>query len=310
MGDLADRKRAQWSKLTDPTETNGVGVDTEGNLNVITQNIAVNGGTNSSKSALVAGKTITNTQVPVLVDDQGRLITSALTGFGADFAFGEVSTAATTRVVVKRTTYTEQVVNAQRSISSSSALDAAAGTGARTVIITYLDQNGVGPYTEVVTLNGLTAVNTVATNICFIEQMQIVTAGTGGTNAGILSLKAAVAGGGVTIGTIGAGDSQTAWAHHYVPAGKTCNITGISCSHNGTTVGSGATFVLRARNITANAAVLQISDTVRLYGQSSTFSRIYQSPIKMAGPAFMELYVTPESATATTYRGSFDFFEP
>lgn len=252
-----------------------------------------------------------STWINVLCDAQGRLITSALTGFGADFSFGQVATAATARVLVNATTYTEQTTNAQRSIASASANDTAAGTGARTVNITYYDQLGVGPYTETVTLNGTTYVNTIATNICFIEEMQIITAGSGGTNAGILTLKAAAGGGGATIGTIAASAGQTYWAHHYVPSGKTCNITGLSCSHNGTTVGSGALFTINALQIgVANAAEKQVSDFVRLYGQASTFTRVYYSPIKVIGPARIRVFVTPESTSAFTYRSSFDFFEP
>lgn len=249
--------------------------------------------------------------IPIKVDDEGRLVTSALTGFGADFSFGDVNTAAVTQVPVRRTAYTEQTVNAQRSIVSTSALDTAAGTGARTVRLTYLDQTGAGPFTETITLNGVTPVNTVATNICFIEKIEVLTAGSGGVNAGILNLKAATAGGGVTVWSINATDNQTFGAHHYVPTGKICNITGMSCGHNGTVVGSGALFFLRARLIgVANAAIVQVSDFVRLYGQSSTFSRTYQSPIKVTGPAFIEMRVTPESSSALIYRGAMDFFQP
>jgi len=263
-----------------------------------------------ARSMLIAGSDGTTLR-PVLTDAQGRLVTSALTGFGAEFSFGDVATAALTQVSVRRTAYTEQATNAQRSIVSANAADAAAGTGARTVRITYLDQTGAGPFTETLTLNGTTPVNTVATNICFIEKIEVLTVGSGGVNAGIISLKAAAAGGGATIWTINAGDNQTFSAHHYVPTGKVCNITGMSCGHNGTVVGSGALFFLRARLIgVANAAVNQISDFVRLYGQSSTISRNYQSPIKITGPAFIEARVTPESGSSLIYRAAFDFFQP
>lgn len=261
--------------------------------------------------SLVGKKTTDSTLSYLKVDGTGGLVTTALTGFGADFAFGDVTLAATTQAVVRRTVYTEQTSNAQRSIASASANDAAAGTGARTVKITYLTSTGTGPFTETVTLNGTTYVNTVATNICFIEQIEVTTAGSGGTNAGILTLKAATAGGGATIGTINAGDRQTFWAHHYIPTGKEANVTGISVSHNGTTVGSGGVFVVKALTLNAaNAVEIQLSDFVRLYGQSSTFARAYTSPVKFSGPARLLLYVTPETASSTVYRGAIDFFEP
>lgn len=261
--------------------------------------------------ALVGKKSTDGTLSYLKTDATGGLVTTALTGFGADFAFGDVSSASTTTKGVQRTTYTEQTTNAQRSIASASANDTAAGTGARTIQITYLDATGAGPYTETVTLNGTSYVNTVATNICFIEQMEVLTAGSGLTNAGVLTLKAAAAGGGATIGTINAGDRQTFWAHHYVPVDKEANITGISVSHNGTTVGSGGVFVVKSQKIgVTNAIETQVTDFVRLYGQSSTFARVYTSPVKVNGPARLILYVTPESSSSFVYRGSIDFFQP
>lgn len=259
----------------------------------------------------ITGKASDGNYYNVKVDTEGRLVTSAVTGFGADFAFGDVTTAATAQSVVRRTSYTEQTTNGQRSVASSSANDTAAGTGARTIVITYYDQTGAGPFTETITMNGTSRVNTVATNICFIEQMEVVTAGSGGANAGIVTLYTIPTAGGSAIGTMATGDNQTFWAHHYVGIGKECNITGVSCGHNGTTVGSGALFFVKARTIgVANVIERQVTDFIRLYGQSSTFARTYTSPVKVIGPARLILYVTPETSTSTVYRGAFDFFEP
>lgn len=263
------------------------------------------------KAQLMGKSSVTGLPLDLNLDSNGNLIVTALTGFNANFSFGDTTTAAATTVPVRRTTYTEQVSNAQRSIISASASDAAAGTGARTVTITYLDSTCAGPFTEVVTLNGITAVNTVATNICFIEKIQVTTVGSNASNVGIISLKAATAGGGATIWTIAAADNQTFGAHHYIPTGKTCNITGVSSGHNGTTVGSGALFVLKSLPIgVANAVEVQVTDFIRLYGQSSTFSRAYTSPVKVTGPARLISYVSPETTSSTIYRSAFDYFEP
>lgn len=263
-------------------------------------------------SAALVGKSSTTGQLRYLkVDETGGLVTTALTGFGADFAFGDVTLAVIAEAVVRRTAYTEQTSNAQRSIASASASDSSAGTGARTVKITYLTSTGTGPFTETVTLNGTTYVNTVATDICFIEEIKVMTVGSTGSNVGILTLKAATAGGGATIGTINATNNQTFWAHHYVPLGKESNITGVSVSHNGTTVGSGGVFVVKAFMFaTPNASEVQVTDFIRLYGQSSTFARTYTSPIKVTGPARLLVYVTPETSSSTVYRAAIDFFEP
>jgi hypothetical protein len=314
MADLTGNQAAQAIKIigSDSTglETTPVGSDASGNLYVIDPSQKDNNTTIPPKSTLIGGSDGTNI-VPVAVDELGRLVTSSLTGFGADFAFGDITTAALTRTNVRRTTYVEQTTNGQRSIASASANDTAAGTGARTLKITYLDQTGAGPFEEILTLNGTARVNTVATNICFIEEMEVLTAGSTGSNIGIITLFTVPTSGGSAIGTIAATNNQTFWAHHYVPINKECSVTGISCGHNGTTVGSGALFTLNAKFLDLiNGVEFQVSDFVRLYGQTSTFSRSYASPIKVQGPARLQMYVTPETTSSTIYRGAFDFFEP
>jgi hypothetical protein len=259
--------------------------------------------------AALGQTTMANSMPVCFPTDQTPIFTTTVSN--PDFAFGDVTLTAIAIAVVRRTTYTEQTSNAQRSIASANANDSSAGTGARTVRIKYYTATFTGPFTETVTLNGTTYVNTVATDICYIESIEVLTVGSTGSNVGILTLKAATAGGGATIGTINATDNLTFWAHHYVPTGKIFYVTGISVSHSGTTVGSGGVFILRAKDLSVAASSnFQVSDFVRLYGQSSTFARVYNSPIKIAGPARIEVYVTPETASSTVYRAAIDFYEP
>lgn len=72
-------------------------------------------------------------------------------------------------------------------IVSSSASDAAAGTGGRTVSITYLDASYVQA-SQTVTLNGITPV-ALAGTILRINSAILVTAGSGETNAGNISVR-------------------------------------------------------------------------------------------------------------------------
>jgi len=173
----------------------------------------------------------------------------------------------------------------------------------------YLDGSG-NFASEIITLNGIFYVNTVATNIQYIEHITVLTTGSSTANVGVLTLITGANGIGTIIGTVSIGDNQSLWGHHYITTGKTCAITGISCGHNGTTVGSGALFTLNSKSLSfSNAPQIQVSDFVRLYGQSSTFSRIYSSPIKIIGPALITTYITPETSGTTIYRSAFDFFE-
>ncbi len=100
-------------------------------------------------------------------------------------AQGYTATSATSGKVIRATTYTPQGTNAQRSVNSTSASDTSAGTGARTVTINYLDTSFVA-HSETVTLNGTTAVNTVGTNIAFIENIVVASVGSGGGNVGTI----------------------------------------------------------------------------------------------------------------------------
>lgn len=299
---LSGDTRASYPSLEVPATSAGVA------LHKVSEGDAVSG---KNVQGAMVGKDTNGNFTFLKTDLTGGLVTTALTGFGADFSFGDVTLAAIAQAPVRRTAYTEQTTNARRSIASASANDSAAGTGARTVEIEYYDQTGAGPFTETITLNGTTYVNTVATNICFIEEIRVLTVGSTGSNVGILTLKAATAGGGATIGTISATNNQTFWAHHYVATGKEMNITGVAVSHSGTTVGSGGVFLVKATSLGApTAAIRQVTDFIRLYGQASTFSRTYTSPIKVPGPAKVVLFVTPETASSTVYRGSIDYFQP
>lgn len=68
------------------------------------------------------------------------------------------------------------------SVSSTNANDTAAGTGARTVLITGLDEN-YNDVTESIILNGLTGVNTTKQFIR-VFKVRVTTAGSGATAAG------------------------------------------------------------------------------------------------------------------------------
>jgi phosphoribosylcarboxyaminoimidazole (NCAIR) mutase len=110
-------------------------------------------------------------------------------------------------------------------VSSSSADDTSAGTGARTVELQGLDGD-YNQISETVTLNGQTAVNTTK-SFLRIYRMIVKTAGTGAQNAGVIYAGT----GTVTIGvpankyaTISVGDNQTLMALWTVPAGHTAYI--------------------------------------------------------------------------------------
>jgi hypothetical protein len=231
-------------------------------------------------------------------------------GSTPNLVFGDITLSSNASTVqINRTAYTEQTANFTGSIKSSSANDAAAGTGARTLTIYYVDATGATAGTETVTLNGTTAVNLVTTTKCFIEKMIINTVGTGLVNAGTISLFTGAGGAGTTVGTIGVGDNRTQWCHHYVISGKTCNVTNLSHSNTSTVSGGQSTAHLRALTLNlANAAEIQVSEFIDVAGAANPSLKAYVSTIQVAGPARLAMYVLPGANTTTIYRGSIDCF--
>lgn len=105
-------------------------------------------------------------------------------------------------------------------IVSSSTNDAAAGTGARTGIVVSLDEDHVEQITPF-TLNGTTAV--VLANSHFRPQnVFIFTAGSIGTNDGVVTLRVSSAGASRAIVPVNKG--QNFDAQYTVPAGKTAIV--------------------------------------------------------------------------------------
>jgi hypothetical protein len=223
-------------------------------------------------------------------------------------AFGTVSgyigTSATTTVTIRASAYTPPGNNVQRSIKSSSANDTAAGTGARSVKITYFDASLNGPFTETITLNGTTAVNTVSTTMAFIEKMEVATVGSGGGNAGTLTLTTTTGGAGSTIGTVMAGDNRTFWTHHYVPVGKSCYVY---IYRGSATVAAGAAFLNTLNPI--DPLVAQQNPTGTMRHGTTTIAIDFAVPLVVAGPALIFINEKPDVTTASTAFGSFDFIE-
>ena len=110
----------------------------------------------------------------------------------------------------------------QMKVSSSSANDAALGTGARTVSVQGLDQS-YNEVAETVTLTGQTEVLTTNTFIRVFRAF-VITAGSGGTAAGTIYVGTGTVTAGVpatVYAEIALGDNQTTMATWTVPAGYT-----------------------------------------------------------------------------------------
>jgi hypothetical protein len=218
---------------------------------------------------------------------------------------GYTSTASTAFVAVMATTYTQQTSNAQRSLVSSSTNDASAGTGARKVRVTYFDEDLAGPFVETVTMNGTTPVNTVATNICFIERMDVVEVGSQASNIGTISLKATTAGGGATVGSIAAGDGETNWCHHYVGVGQVAKLAAVFGNIKG--VVNGELHLRSSTPTVANTPETTVAPVLLCPpGQQSTIS--FEIPLTIDGPRRLTLYARPKTSDALDWLCGFNYY--
>lgn len=217
---------------------------------------------------------------------------------------GYASTASTAITACRATTYTEPSSAQQMRLVSSSASDAAAGTGSRTVRVTYHDGTGAGPFTEDVTMNGTTPVSTVATNIRFIESLDTLTVGSNGTNVGTISIQAI--GGGTTFGTIAVSDGTTYWAHHYVAPGRRCYVTRLFVG----TQGNNANFFVRYADPTVSAAFeRQMTPNLRAINAQPSQMHDIDFNFSIPGPARVTVYGRSDSNTANTLYSGFSFYE-
>lgn len=249
MSDLTFPQGSDPTCIFNDTSGNQMAVNTDGSIN--TSDIIAQGATTSGKlgnltlgAVTTAAPTYIDSQLdPLSLDTVGnlRVVLAAnqtpinvipflqSTSPVSYATLGSITTTSATTTIIG--SFTEQATGAQRSIVSSSAADAAAGTGVRTVLITYYTQTGTGtlsgPFTEIITMNGLTAVNTVATNIRYVEKLEAVTVGSGGNAAGNIQLMTGIGGTGSAFNFIAAGAVTTINAVHYVPTGKTALISDI-----------------------------------------------------------------------------------
>lgn len=109
---------------------------------------------------------------------------------------------------------------------SSSTDDAAAGTGARTVLVEYIGSDYAAAE-ETVTLNGTTPVNMAASAV-MINRMTVATAGSGGVNAGAITATAATDS--TVTSAIATGRNTSETLAYMVPLGKSLLVANLVLS--------------------------------------------------------------------------------
>jgi hypothetical protein len=187
-------------------------------------------------------------------------------------------------------------------ISSSSADDAAAGTGARTISIAGLDAN-YNEISETVILNGQTEVNTVKSYLR-ISRMFVVTAGSGATAVGVIYAGTGTVTSGVpatVYGMIAIGANQTQMAFWTVPAGYTLYLMGTFYSSGNSTANAFTNFQLIQRPL---GGVFRQQSSTRTAG-SGDFVLDLHTPLVFAEKTDIEVRATA-SAGASNVSAEFE----
>lgn len=153
--------------------------------------------------------------------------------------YGQVVTAGTVSQTLVRSqdgTVLNVPAGIQMQVASTDAADAAAGTGVRSIVIVYLNGT-LDTSVEVVTLNGTTPVNTVATDIRWVQNIYAATVGSGGKSVGTINVSAS----GVVYGRMAPSHRAGTNSFFRVPRGKRFYINAI---YGGSASGTAATSAL------------------------------------------------------------------
>lgn len=188
-------------------------------------------------------------------------------------------------------------------VRSSSAADASAGTGARTIRIMGLKTSSSTSYeSEDITLNGTTDVTSSAT-WWRVNRVYVLTAGTGGGNAGVITIEASTTSANV-FAKMPAGYNQTQIAAYTVPASQTMIVKRIrmSITRNNGSAGS-ATATIRAR---PSGGVYQASRVFELQTGGGVDYTSYGGKVFTAGTD-LKLRIEQVSDDNTIVDGAFEF---
>lgn len=181
-------------------------------------------------------------------------------------------------------------------VSSSSAADTSAGTGARTVRLYGLG----GDYAEItedVTLSGQTAATTTA-EFLRVYRMVVLTAGSGGKNAGVIYAGTGTVASGVPANkyaAISTGNNQTLMAVYTVPAGKTATLRRYYASAG---EGKDATVKLFVRPF---GGVFQLKHQLELYQNNFDFP--FPDPLVIEEKSDIEIMATSSAVTVPISAG-------
>lgn len=196
-------------------------------------------------------------------------------------------------------------------VASTSANDAAAGTGIRTINIIYFGTDGKR-YITSATMNGVSNVSvSLARPAVGVQEVYSTSAGTGLSAAGTITVKNSA--GTTTLGQIAVGNSRTVTSVHPVPDGKTLYLRSIRLSAR--VVASTMALVWQPWDYVNGTATGTQNITLEQYrvAVTSVVAFIIDPPISLKAPSGqigrLWLTVTPDATTAADQYASYSIYE-
>lgn len=181
-------------------------------------------------------------------------------------------------------------------ITSTSAADSGIGTGAQTIRVTGLPSWDETEISEIITLNGITAVPTVNAYV-MINRMRVETVGTGLANAGDIVATALVDA--TVTSVIGAGDGESSQSMYGIPSTQDFHFTSfaawlVETGGSANEIRLQAAFKLRADDPSS-----PFIDALELgvFGQGTSYMPFsIDPPANMEGPAIVKVRCLQVSA--------------
>lgn len=193
--------------------------------------------------------------------------------------------------------YAFRTAGASMTVSSASANDTSAGTGARTVSITGVNASYV-VVTETATLNGTTGVALTNTYLT-VTNIEVLTAGSGGSNAGILYVGTGTvtAGKPATVdGLVAAGYNKSSSLIYCVPVGYSLLIYGAHSATRSVTAG-GHEFSIQYLTSGSVAKKLPLSH----YNNTSGFTREFEVPLVLPASTQVQGLIQSNAGTGPAW---------
>jgi hypothetical protein len=220
---------------------------------------------------------------------------------------GNLTSASTSEVLMYARTYAEPASQAQRSIVGG-AQDGPGGSGMKAARLVYLN-SAYEQKIEDFVLNGATPVNSVGTDIRFVQDMFGIE---GAAASSAVKLMTATGGGGTEIAGIGTGTDRAFFCHHYVPVGKRAFVLGWGADIDGN-----ANFKLKGQERFGANLVDRILDLQNLmfptlvaaFPNRPSFYRKFPAPLPIGEKCYIRVTVVPGQAGSTVERSTLDIWE-